>query len=271
MSDNLLEFPGEGVDYDMPAETYHRIKALSKSTAEAAVKSPAHWWAKMRTPEDDKEKKSRRVGSALHVAVLEPGRFDSLYVAAPALNKNSNAWKDWLAENADRKSLDPVELDSIHGMAKAIRRDPVCMRLMSGSKTEVSMFWHDQTTGVPCKARIDIASPIALADPKTTDDAGEATFTAQASKMRYHCQEAHYRNGWWKLHAEDLPFFFIAVETKPPHGLKVYETHPDTLSAGREWMGRAAEAFLDVLDSGDNPRCYTPGVHQLYLPAWASR
>ena len=272
MSDGLLDFPGDGVHYDMPEGTYHRIKALSKSTAEAALQSPAHWWATMRRARPQKELESRIIGTALHVAVLEPERFDSLYVAAPKINKNSNKWKDWVAANSDRTLLDAEQIQHIFGMARSINRDPVAARLMTDAKTEVSIFWHDDATGVPCKARIDIVSPLpALADPKTCDDASDSGWRTQAAKMRYHCQEAHYRNGWWKLFGEDPAFFFMPVELKPPYGMRLVEHGHDTLMAGREWMARAAEAFLDVLGDGDNPKCYPSGVVQIDLPAWASR
>jgi PDDEXK-like domain of unknown function (DUF3799) len=80
--------------------------------------------------------------------------------------------------------------------AMMIERDPELSHAFSGGAPEVSVFWVDRRTGVPCKARLDYWKPKAIIDLKSFEnsrmdpvDQAVAKFVAS---WKSHIQAAFY-------------------------------------------------------------------------------
>jgi len=78
----------DGIYFDLPEQNYHEIERLSSSGCAKLLMSPADFWASSwmnPTREDDakEETNAQILGSAYHMARLEPDRFAEIYARRP--------------------------------------------------------------------------------------------------------------------------------------------------------------------------------------------
>jgi hypothetical protein len=80
-----------------------------------------------------------------------------------------------------------------------IEKHPQLSKAFTGGMPEVSVFWTDAQTGVPCKARFDYLKPRAIVDLKSYENViGLPVRKAMArcvANYRYHIQAALYLEG----------------------------------------------------------------------------
>jgi len=82
------------VNFDMAAEKYHAVDALSKSMMSKILKSPAHYRAALE--EHQEPSKAMQMGTAIHTAVLEPHLYSQVVAVVPpdidGRTKEGKAW-----------------------------------------------------------------------------------------------------------------------------------------------------------------------------------
>lgn len=91
--------------------------------------------------------------------------------------------------------LDGALMGRIETAAKVIERHPQLGRAFTGGAPEVSIFWTDETTGTPCKARLDFLKPVAIIDLKTfelRDIPPDKAVARAVANYRYHIQASWY-------------------------------------------------------------------------------
>ncbi len=171
------------------------------------------------------------------------------------------------------------EYEAVRAMAAAVRSHPLASALIQvdNGKPEQSLFWVDDETGVPCRARLDwMRTPIPgrrqiAVDVKTTVSAEPGYLRKAVHNHGYHQQQAWYIDGIRAVGlAEDVAFLFVFVEKTPPHLVTVVELDPDAVRIGRELNRRAIEVFRDCTASGIWPS-YTNDIQLVALPRWAER
>src|SRR6185503_13815919 len=91
-----------GLHHGVPMREYLKIDALGSSRLEHLAVSPLHY--RYMSTQPDEETDAQELGTALHVAVLEPDLFDSAYVIEPdiariggAKPRATNAYKEAVA------------------------------------------------------------------------------------------------------------------------------------------------------------------------------
>lgn len=81
-------------------------------------------------------------------------------------------------------------------MARILRRDPKSKALITGGVPEVSVFYRDPETGVPCRARFDYLRPDGICDLKKFSSFYGRSATTMTKKQvlsyRYDLQRTHY-------------------------------------------------------------------------------
>jgi hypothetical protein len=75
----------DGIYFGMPAEEYHAQRRLSASGLQEMDVSPATYWARswMNPDKQERDTKALRIGTAYHMARLEPARFEQSYLPEP--------------------------------------------------------------------------------------------------------------------------------------------------------------------------------------------
>lgn len=101
--------------------------------------------------------------------------------------------------------------------AQAIESSPELMEMLDGTEREVSVFWVDQETGVPMKARLDAFKPGLIIDPKTfanmLNKPLTLAITGTIAQRAYGIQAITYKDGLKQALGHDARFMFIFVES----------------------------------------------------------
>lgn len=173
-----LPFPGVGIVYGMPAETYHRIDALNASALKELAKSARHLYVRMTTPFEPSD--AMLLGTAVHTATLEPEKFDESFIIADTCSgvtgkgdRCNNIGKilsggewycgvhgkkrtaDKLPAHLDEDDnlitvpiLTPAAMTKARAMAREIRNHDEARKILNSptAQFEVSIFWTETIT-----------------------------------------------------------------------------------------------------------------------------
>lgn len=285
-----------GIYYDMPAEQYHAIPALSASGLKLLKQSPAHFYGQILDPNrpERRETKSLTNGTLAHCMLLEPAEFDRRYAVVPddAPNRPSDRqrkaakpseatliaidwWDEFMRATAGKTLVDGAQLAAARAQAAAVRAVPDLAALLADGRGEVSCFWIDEATGALCKCRPDWVSPtgdgVILVDGKTTQDASPAAFGRSVWNYAYHLQAAWYSDGWAAATAQAVHgFVFAAVESSWPHAAAPYMLGDDVLDAARRENRRLLDLYAQCIGTGHWPG-YSQEIQLIELPPWAQR
>lgn len=248
---------------------YRAIDAVNPSSLKVLWnQSPLHYREALTAP--DVETPSKKLGTAVHMAILEPERFDSFYQICPeGMKFNVKAGKEWLAEYGHLPFLKYEEHQKCVAMRAAVEQHPkACRYIDADGQVESVLQWIDTETGIECKGRPDLVlDDGTLVDLKSARDAGPRLFGSQAAQLGYHFSMAMYRDALAEMGRTPPRVLFVAVENEPPHDVVVYRVPDDVLAQGREDY-RNALAELAVCRNTDR----WPGHGQeldLELPRWA--
>lgn len=277
MNARVAEQPVAGrILMDVPEAEYHRRELGVASASVLKMlreKTPAHYRAWLDDANED-ETPSLLFGRAYHCRVLQPNLFERTYTVMPYFgdmrsSKNRERREAWLAERPGVLVLSADDAARIESMHAALRRHELAAAIFAEGHAEVTMRWTDPGTGVECKARHDWFRPAALvADLKTTDDAGPATFARSVDRYGYHLQHAHYIEGAAAC-GEPVPnFLIVAQEKEPPYLVAVYQIDAAAEQRGYELRARGLQTLRHCLDTDTWPG-HAPGITELSLPAWA--
>lgn len=277
--------PPVGIHYDMPAAQYHEriLGVASKGALDLVARSPAHYKAWIDGVDDEEDDRAAfAIGKAFHCAALEPGIFATTYVSKPDFGdcrfKENKAKRDeWNMAHAGFEVLEEEAFDRVCAMSRALREhkdvdgNPSAIQAMlRGGKSEVTVGWTDDATGLPCKARADYfkeGRKRILVDLKSTTDARREHARAAVSKYRYHVQAAHYTEGFAAVGKPVDAFIFVFVEKRPPYGIKVFTLDASVLQ--KAYLARAENmnTLAECMKTNRWPG-YSPDIEVLDLPPW---
>lgn len=256
---------------DLAIGDYHAMANVSPSKLKAIARSPLHFYAAHVDPTRPMATAPTAAmvrGSALHIAALEPHRWDEAVAVAPITDRRTKvgklAWEQFQAASSGRLILSADDAESVRAMATAIRQHPAARFILEmEGLVEQSYTWTDPTTGLPCKCRPDWHDTTGriVVDVKTTSSGvGREEFSRTIHSYGYHLQAA------WNVDALGAEqFLWICVEPEPPYAVAVYPASTSCLDAGRRritsllatlaecyrtnsWPGPAGELIADPID-----------------------
>jgi hypothetical protein len=262
----------------MDFQTYLQHPGINKSKLDSIAKSPLHYWSRWIDPNwvEPAPTPALEFGTAVHMAVLEPERFQIEYVEAPNVSRTTKAGKEAWAAAAEggKKLLKSEDWWSVQYMLRSIMEHPMARKiLMARGHSEQSIFGVCPHTGLELKCRVDYLTESGwLIDLKSTQDASLSGFQRSVANFRYHVQAAHYLNVY-RLATGETPrgFAFITVEKTAPYAVQVFEASPNLIQAGSLEAMRNLRALAAALDtySLETPwPSYSQELVQLDLPAW---
>lgn len=207
--------------YDLPEEDYFKLEAFSQSAGKEILKSPAHY--KIYKDEPQEETMDRDFYKAVHLMLLQPQYFDARTAVIDG-HGATKAVKDARESARLKKKLviNSEKLGIIHGLRDKFKDNVFAQAVMQDAKTEVTLLWEHNR--VPCKARLDILSPLGIYDLKGFDALYDNKAVGKHIHQRgYHRQLAHYRNGAFINALGDLPCGLIFYEPARPYSIRVTE------------------------------------------------
>lgn len=256
--------------------TYDAIDAVNFSTLKHLARSAKHYRHVVDAGGIDPTA-PMRLGTAAHVATLEPGRFAREYAAVPdeggkAPRRGTKAWEAFAAANDGRELLKQGEYDAAVAMRDAVRADALAMRYLIRGEPEVTLVWHDRETGILCKGRIDwLSTSVAdiVVELKTAADVSPSKFQAAYARMLYHGQAAFYTDALETLTGRPAYHKCVAVESKAPHDVVVYDVIGEPLEAGTELYRDLLKQLAECRERDEWCGHGKGAEVTLRLPAWA--
>jgi len=213
--------------YEISFEEYLALDALNNSTLKDMSRSPKY--AKYRMTALRKTTPEQRIGTLVHMALLEPVKFGDKvgFLVEPDIRKNTKVGKLAVA-NAEEKGLDlysQEEYDTAHKMAGEAKSvvgedgQSVLNSLLRNGKTEQTIIWNDPKTGVLCKARPDYlrTDRNVLVDVKTIsgmmgdDPLSEKSIRGYLKKYHGAWQAAWYLDGVQAVTGQDYKNSFVHI------------------------------------------------------------
>jgi exodeoxyribonuclease VIII len=266
--------------HDLSNEDYHKHPAISRSDLVRIQRSPRHFWQHKYGGGDSTSaapSPALLFGTAVHAAVLEPELFKQTYIQAPALNKNTTAYKQVVADarEAGQILLSPEDFESIEGITASLHEHETATKAVyADGISEATFIAKDPGTGLELKCRADRVTESGwLVDLKTTIDAGEQAFSRTVANYGYHIQAAYY------MHVVEVAtgirprgFLFVAVEKTAPFGVQVFKASPDLVQSGHSVTMNGLYEIQKHISTHSTTTpwpCYTPGITTLELPKWA--
>lgn len=263
--------------YDIPeADYFGATYALSCSGAKLLL--PPSCPAKFFYRQDHAEYKAAwDFGSGAHNMVLGTGpeivecEFDDWRKKAAQDQRDE-------ARAAGKIPLLTKELAVVKEMALAIQAHPIAGYLFDpyDGRPEQSLFWKDERTGIPLRARLDWLPDIStgrpiIADYKTADSAEPEKFRKAAADYGYHQQHAWYSDGLAALYGVLPSFVFVVQEKQPPYLVSIVEWHPEAVRIGRRRNERAIDIYRACINTGEWPGYTDTEPAEIMLPAWADK
>lgn len=262
---------------DLTIEQYHSLDDVSKSGLDDINMSPAHFYALHLDPQRPapRERAGQLEGNVAHCAILEPDEFDKRYVVGPDWNRNTNAWKDYVATLP--KGIVPIksaQYETAMRQADSVRALPEIQEYLLKGQAELSAFWTDPITGVNCRCRPDFVHPLSktsavLLDVKTYASAAPDEFKKQAARKRYHVQDTFYSEGYGAAASVFVEkFIFIVVEPEWPFAAASYSLGLASREEGYlEWR-RNLDTYEECRRTGRWPG-YADKTVEIDLPPYA--
>lgn len=248
---------------------YASIPGVNPSSLKIlARKSPLHFQYAQTHPRA--ETPAMRLGTAVHLAVLQPDLFATSYAVKPeGMSFVTKEGKEWRAANSDRPILSSEEYADICGMADAVRAHPEAARYLAAGAVEEPIVWTDPDTGVAMKGRPDLVTSTGfLVDLKTARDLTPRRFASAVLDLGYLFSMAAYKDGLALNGKEPRETVLVCVESSAPFDVCVYRLDDDALDIGRGEYKQALETLKECRERNEWPG-RLPGVATLNLPSWA--
>lgn len=254
-----------GIHEGVPELTYHAGRSLSASGAKTLLSDPERFaWEREhgRPP-----KAAFDLGGVVHALVLKSGDERIRIIDAYDWKTKAAQEKRNAAHAAGLTPINRAEFLQATKIAGAVRRHPLG-ELFTNGKAEVSLYWTDPDTDVPCRARVDWLRDDMLIDLKTARY-GTGTidsFGRQAANFNYPLPAAVYTEAIEHLTGRTLPFVTVTVETAPPYIVRAYQYTDGDLDAGRAQWHEALREYAAREKSGD--WTVPAQIDLIALPAW---
>lgn len=258
----------------MPRGEYDAIAALNISRLKELRRSPLHYRHLLTHP---RTTGPMTLGTATHVAVLEPERFDSDFAiwnrttgSGRSAPRNGGYWDAFCEEHVGQNILTADEGMTAMTIAKAVRGEPLAFKYLALGEPEVVLQWTMRHR--KCKGRVDWMTHVDgepyIVGVKTARDCRHFAFGAQSAKLGYHQQWAWYHDGYQAIRGHKPALVEIVVESAAPHAVAVYRIGDDIIEQGRDEYRRLMEqlAICEETDAWPGP---VPHEEFLTLPSYA--
>ncbi len=260
--------------FEMSNDLYHAGPGHSASGLKKAQLSMAHY-QNYKKRKQKKANAAQNLGTAVHMAVLEPHLFKIGVGITVVENLRTKAGKfeKEEAEKAGRLVLNMNQFFKAEKMSQAVMQHPLARNLFSKGTAEVSCFAEDPTTGLLMKCRPDyLHDDGVIVDLKTFgEDLEDWSLQWQIYRMKYHWQAAWYSDVVSEVFKKQITEFnHVFVETPDDVnndyvGVRVIALNDASLDKARDEYGPVLQniAQAEELDSWPG---YSAEAADLSLP-----
>lgn len=271
----LPEDWGAHWDAELTNEQYHSDRsAVSSSSLKLVIEKSPKTFLAAHNGKLRKESPAFRIGSALHMAILEPELFQKKFVIQPEFSgKGAVAAKaDWrLSIASDAVILKQEEYDDLQEMINSVLSHQDACNILKNGKAEQSGFFRDMDTGIKCRIRPDFFhfGHHALLDIKTTTDVRAEQFMKSIWNYRYDFQMGMYCEGIQLITGKAVQYpLILAVEKKAPFECALYLCDEALMTKGLGDFKIAIQRLKQCIDENMFDS-YQRKIQPISLPHWA--
>lgn len=259
----------------VPWDEYRSLPGTSITRLKELRRSPKHYRYALAHP---KQTTALRLGTAAHVAVLEPERFDRQFAIWSRRSKKTGKlcprsgkfYNGFTAANPGRDIITMDDAEEAMAIQAAVRGEPEAMVFLEIGDPEVTLQWTIR--GRHCKGRADWLTTVDgqpwVVGLKTARDPRHFVFGNQAARLGYHLQWAYYFDGYNFITDRIAGMVEIVVESSPPYDVVVYEIPDDIIQQGRDEYMVLLEQLAEC-EASDTWHGSAGGLRQrLTLPSW---
>ncbi len=287
--------PAPNVYHGIPFADYLAWAAISNTDLKAFATSPAQWIHSLLHPWVPSKKAI--LGSATDCGWIEgPEAFERDYQILPESirARRGKAFDAFVAAAEGRTCLLAHEADNVRNRIAALEAHPLARLIRDSADCQASIVWHDQETGLPCKARLDlyvqdlgpvlanalnesldpmteiyaVANHPAVWDLKCSGSVNPDQFARVCDALRYHWQAGHYSEGIETLTGRFPRWGFVTCRDEPEHSVEVYSLSDRAVDLGRTEIRAVKRTAAACLESGNFPSS-AGTVSEIDLPGWA--
>lgn len=264
--------PNDGIYSSVADTVYHGdFNSLSSSGARDLLRlTPAEFDHNRREPPDPKPQYD--FGHAAHKMVLGEGHQLVRVDADDWRTKDAQITRRTAWANGKAPLL-KKDVDKAQRMAGQVFAHPLAGRLFAEGNAEMSIYWHDDTTGIRRRCRPDfltegLGRTICL-DYKSAISADPDEFEKAVFNWGYHQQQAWYEDGLAEIGLDTAGFLFVVQCKTPPFLVSVCRIKPEIVDLGRQLNRRAINLYADCVETGQWPGYDDHTIHEVGMPGWA--
>lgn len=293
---------GQAIVVDWSSADYiNDRKALTRSAIGLLPYSPLDLGAWLRgDPIRQDQTDDMAFGTALHIALLEPGRFSATWLPKPTKPADARstapagtperrafeAWKHAVAAHEATVKMCPdalpvtgADLERINSIREAVRQHDVASTLLSSEGiSEQTIVWREPVTGLLVKVRVDRLARLSAADVfgtdlapglydtdlKTSASDSPGLFARSGRKYGYLPQASLYVDVTEALYHEPVTWMWVVAATEPDrdgkYGVSTYPLTSEQRARGREIYMAQLVEALDRLRRDDWTPAHRHGV-----------
>lgn len=255
----------------MAPEDYHAHPALSRSRLKILLDG---------TPLDFKEAPpveetaAMRLGTAAHLAILEPERFRDLVRPMPDFGDGrtkeaKTAKAAWLEANPGKIAVPEEDYAAAAKAARLVRSRPGPALALARGDAEVSIFWHQDDT--LCKSRpdfLDLERRI-VCDVKTTKRDLDDRQVVSILVDQYAAMQAAMVNcAAHALTGETVTPYLLVVRLVEPVDIRLVHVTDEWLEFGESQFLAALRIYRECVAAGQWPGWSERDVTTVPMPEW---
>lgn len=193
------------------------------------------------------EKKSPALdfGTAFHMALLEPTKFNDYYAVVPeGMKLNRKDGIEWKAQNEHREIIKFEDYEMLVSMCSSIKTHSWSVGLFENPKIEKMLLFEFE--GEKLKAKPDLFSHV-IVDFKTTRSLNERTLAYATIDHGYDIQAWMCREAVRQNTGEDLKFYDFFVEKTRPYDTLVSEFWDEDYQRAEEKVRKAIAIYRECI------------------------
>ncbi len=259
----------EGLVDGMTMEEYHAAEGTGHSKLQEWLNATDPWsfnWVKTHGG-GRVETDAMRLGTACHIAVLEPDLFDTFVciyegttqAGKPTTVRKGAEWEEFksTADAAGVTVLTATQMATCQRVREFVAKRKGVRELLSRGMAEKSFFWQDEITGALVKTRPDFVDPdrgFAL-DLKFSEDISPRRRVSSMVDFGYAMQGYMFLEGANRFLDGNLREACILwVKTKGAPEVELRTLSADWLAYGKQEYRKALDAYAKCLETDTWPR-----------------
>lgn len=246
---------------NLTEESYNQLEGIRSSHLKSVLTSQAHYLHA--TQFKQKQTDAMRLGTLIHMAVLEPERFKTSVTLAPDFgdmrSKANREKRDaWVLDQGGKLTISEEDAFIIAGICNSLTKKKSFLKLVEQHELEKEVSFQGTIHGLKTKARadaIDLKKKV-LVDLKSCQKATPEAFAFYVRDYGVDIQQAFYiptiesASGNEVFKWDEWTSYIIAVEKTAPFESQIYEIPPQELQLAFKDVSLALELIQEAKQTG---------------------